>query len=42
MKKESIEELAKTCFDEMKQFNPKGGLKEFFRLSFIYGYNYSQ
>jgi hypothetical protein len=35
--KETIEEAAKRCFEEMKALNPKGGLKEFIRMAVNFG-----
>lgn len=31
--------LAETCFEDMKKLNPKGGIREFIRLAVNFGYN---
>lgn len=37
MNKETLEEAAERCFEEMKVLNPKGGIKEFIRMSVNFG-----
>jgi len=42
MKKETPEEAAERCFEEMKVLNPKGGLKEFIRMAVNFGTKWQQ
>ena len=39
---ETIEEAAERCFNDMKVLNPKGGIKEFMRMSLNFGVKYQQ
>jgi len=42
MKKETLDEVAERCFEEMKVLNPRGGIKEFIRMAVNFGAKYQQ
>ena len=40
--KETLEEAAKRCFEEMKILNPRGSIKEFIRMAVNFGAKWQQ
>ena len=40
--KETLEEAAKRCFEEMKILNPRGNIKEFIRMAVNFGAKWQQ